>query len=175
MSLKCTTSNKTCINPYCRIRAISRKVFSVTGTCDLVKRVEKFYVDAMLEYKYLGGWRHIAHYNDLDACYWISHPMAENYLMIAKKLSQGFAHKCPFVPGEKVGATNVTNTDVIEVFMGSEDRVIVYEGKKITTRVPDGFFKGDMRFTVTLKNKLDNHLGKAVGVFTVADKNLDTF
>ena len=100
--VECSSSNKTCINPYCNLKAYSRKITFMNFGCDLLKPLTntRFAVTSWMK-SLAGSYRQFAKVDDIDMCNVLGH--LKDYKNFQGQIDwlnttfSGSVHACPYI------------------------------------------------------------------------------
>ena len=99
--VECSSSNKTCINPYCNLKAYSRTTIYMNFGCDLLRPLTdtRFAIASWMK-SLSGNYRQFVNVKDIDICNVLSH--LKEYKKYRSQIDwfnttfSGFVHACPY-------------------------------------------------------------------------------
>jgi hypothetical protein len=142
--VKCSTSNLTCTDAYCRIKPINRYLNYLNMGCSLAKPVRNIIVTFSIYHRHLLGGRfnHMFTFKNLSACevtkLCINIPMFKPLVDYANAtLLQGIIKECPYGPGfirivnASIGANAARNLRSTQRFPNGDYKIDakVFNGK----------------------------------------------
>ena len=98
----CSSSNKTCINPKCNLKAYSKSVVTMNFNCEMSRTLTNLKLHATTWLRSItGSYRQVINIDNIDVCHTLEgihdiHPYFKSGAEWINQSFPGLVHKCPY-------------------------------------------------------------------------------